>query len=88
VGSVPTMPGERRLTPPPYRPKFKVGNSAGGAFRTNGDLWLAHWVTMPSGKQMIMVTVCGFRDRPDGQGREKVTLDRWFEDPPPGSITE
>jgi hypothetical protein len=62
------------------RRHWKIGSNAGGAFLPNGDLWIAHWVTSPKGEQLIRVTVCGFRDTPEG--RQKVILDRRLTDPP------
>jgi hypothetical protein len=59
---------------------WKVGNNAGGAFRPDGDLWTATWVTTPKGRPMILMMVVGFRDTPEG--RRKVIVDRWVEEPP------
>jgi hypothetical protein len=55
---------------------WKVGNEAGHCFDPDtGDLSVARWVTTPTGKLMLLVTITGFRDKPDG-GVEKVVLDR------------
>lgn len=65
--------------------RWKVGNGAGGGFVKQdqdiegypakaGDLWVAKHVTSPKGEALILITVCGFRDTPDG--RRKVILDR------------
>lgn len=65
------------------RRKWKRGNSAGGAFTRDGDLWVSTHVTSPKGEAKVLIEYCGFRDTPEG--RQKVILDRRIEDlPTPG----
>ena len=66
------------------RKRWRLGNCAGQHFPEGGDLTFHRWVTTPTGQLQILTTVCGFRDTPDG--RKKVILDRYIQDPPAGSI--
>ena len=66
------------------RGRWEIGNCAGHHFPEGGDLTVHYWVTTPRGRTRILTVVCGFRDTPDG--RRKVILDRYLQDPPLGSI--
>lgn len=64
---------------------WERGNLAGHHFAPNGDLSVSVWVVSPRGERLILTTIAGFRDAPDG-AREKVILDRVICRPPEGSI--
>lgn len=67
------------------RGRWRLGNCAGQHFPEGGDLTVHRWVTTPRGQMRILTTVCGFRDTTEG--RRKVILDRYLQDPPSGSIS-